>query len=80
VKRTIVMGNEAQAVCLMVELTRVGEVTIPLWDARDRHCGARLAIAHLSPTIPQQTWFRGVVAVHVTHAVGGGIRGRIPSA
>ena len=55
------MGNEAQAVCLMVELTRVCEVTIPLWDARDRHCGARLAIAHLPPTIPQQTWFRGVV-------------------
>ena len=45
----------------MVELTRVCEVTIPLWDARDRHCGARLAIAHLLPTIPQQTWFRGVV-------------------
>ena len=79
-KRAIVMGNEAQAVCLMVELTRVCEVTIPLWDARDRHCGARLAIAHLSPPSRNKLGSGASSIVHVTHAVCGGIRGRIPSA
>jgi hypothetical protein len=38
----------------MVGLTRVCELTIPRWDERDRHCGAKLTIAHLSPTVPQQ--------------------------
>lgn len=64
---------------LMVGLTRVYGLAIPLWDGRNRHCGAKVTVAHLSTYRPATTWYRGVSAVHAIYAVCGGIRGRIPT-
>lgn len=45
-------GNEAQAVSLIVGLTRVYELPMPFSGRRNRHRVAKHSVAHLSPTIP----------------------------